>query len=313
MTAADYVPTRFDDVDEFSAWETDMGWEIESTQISSGDGGVVFDHIAWPGLLVGRFGSFGEMHNRFVVPPGIVVVLVCRRMLPVYWSGQELVPNVMPIIRSGPEHISRIPAGWDSYEMMISEDLIRSVDLLPPPLLDDRVPVEGSWLAVPDDARKRYVAQLDALFDIGRPRPTNGLPTTSFGHFRYVVDGLRALVSAANGAHNGSIPRLTRRADLVRQGESLMRERLATVVTVDEIAEALGVSYRVLNYAFQDAYGTSPGRFLRTLKLHQARRVLKTTDATVTSAAASVGVYELGRFAAAYRAQFGELPSETKP
>ena len=289
-----------------------MGWEIESTQISSGHGGVVFDHLAWPGLLIGRFGSLGTMHNTFVVPDETVVLLVCRRMLPVFWSGQELPPDVMPILRAGVEHISRIPAGWDSYELMISEDLIRRTELLPLRILDERVPVEDSWLRLPEAHRRQYVAQLDALFGIGNRVATNGVPTTSFGQFRFLVDGLRRLVSAATGPHNGFAPRVTRRADLVRKGEALMRERLSHGVTVDEISQAVGASYRALNYAFQDAYGTSPGRFLRVLKLNRARRLLRTSDITVTTAASSVGIYELGRFAAAYRKHFGELPSETR-
>ena len=310
--AADYIPTRFDDVDQFSHWETEMGWEIESTQLSSGRGGVIFDHLAWPGMLVGRFGSVGTMHNIFVVPDGIVVILVCRRMLPVFWSGQELPPDLMPIIRPGNEHVSHIPQGWDSYEFMISEDLVRRAGLLPPRFLDHRLRVEDSWLVLPDAARRRYVAQLDRMFGIGTNGTKNGLPATSFGYFRFVIDGLRHLIDASSASLNGSAPRATRRVDLVRRGEDLMRDRLGGSIAVDDICEALGVSYRVLNYAFQDAYGTSPGKFLSLLKLNEARRLLKSSDITVTSAASQVGVYELGRFAAAYRTHFGELPSETR-
>lgn len=306
------MTTRFADVDAFSAWEAGLGWEIESTQLSAGRGGVVFDHVAWPGMLVGRFGSVGMMHNAFVVPHGIIVILVCRRMLPVFWSGQELPPDLMPIITAGAEHVSRIPQGWDSYEFMISEDLVRAAGILPSRFLDKPLPVEDSWLVLSDTARRRYVAQLDRLFGIGSSGSTNGLPATSFGQFRYVIDGLRRLVEASSGALNSSTPRATRRADLVRQGEDLMRDRLGHSTTVDDIADGLGVSYRVLNYAFHDAYGTSPGKFLRLLKLSEARRLLKSTDITVSRAASQVGVYELGRFAAAYRAHFGELPSDTK-
>ena len=312
LTAADFVTTRFDDVDAFSAWETGMGWEIESTQVSAGRGGIVFDHVAWPGMLVGRFGSVGTMHNTFVVPDGIVVILVCRRMLPVFWSGQELPPDLMPIIRPGNEHFSHIPQGWDSYEFMISVDLIRSAELLPSRFLDSHVRVEDSWLVLPDAARRRFVAQLDRVFGIGTNGTRNGIPATSFGQFRYVIDALRRLVGASSASMNGSAPRATRRADLVRRGQDLMRDRRGESMTVDEICQTLGVSYRVLNYAFQDAYGTSPGQFFRLLKLNEARRLLKSTDITVTSAASQVGVYELGRFAAAYRTHFGELPSDTR-
>ena len=89
-----------------------------------------------------------------------------------------------------------------------------------------------------------------------------------------------------------------------------MRERLGDNVTIDEICGAVGASYRVLNYAFQDAYGTSPGRFLRLLKLHEARRLLKTTDLSLAAIARRVG-YSTGQYLLQiFRESIGQTPGE---
>jgi AraC-like DNA-binding protein len=54
--------------------------------------------------------------------------------------------------------------------------------------------------------------------------------------------------------------------------------------------------------------------FLRLRRLHSARRRLLAADPTDMSVADSAyqeGFYHLGRFANAYRAAFGERPSQT--
>jgi AraC family ethanolamine operon transcriptional activator len=59
----------------------------------------------------------------------------------------------------------------------------------------------------------------------------------------------------------------------------------------------------------------SPKQYTLSLRLHGARRDLCQAPAvghtTVASIAAQYGFFELGRFAAAYKAMFGEAPSAT--
>ena len=83
-------------------------------------------------------------------------------------------------------------------------------------------------------------------------------------------------------------------------------------LTADEIAQSLGVSYRVLNYAFQDALGVSPYRYLLTEKLHAVRRKLKDSDDSIAEVFLSYGFVTRSRFARQYQRLFGELPSETR-
>ena len=91
-----------------------------------------------------------------------------------------------------------------------------------------------------------------------------------------------------------------------------MRSQLTKDLTVDELAQSLGVSYRVLNYAFQDAFGVSPYRYFLTEKLHAVRRKLKTSDASVAEACEFYSFSTPSRFALQYKRLFGELPSETR-
>jgi len=82
-----------------------------------------------------------------------------------------------------------------------------------------------------------------------------------------------------------------------------------------ELARAAGVSERTLHDAFRRRFGASPARHLRELRLRAARADLEAADAetgvTVARVALEHGFAHPGRFAAAYRAAFGESPVVT--
>ena len=84
--------------------------------------------------------------------------------------------------------------------------------------------------------------------------------------------------------------------------------------TVNELAAAVSVSTRSLHDGFLRSMGTSPISYLRELRLHAVHDELATAEpgaVTVTEVAARWGVVHLGRFAATYRKQYAELPSDT--
>jgi transcriptional regulator GlxA family with amidase domain len=98
----------------------------------------------------------------------------------------------------------------------------------------------------------------------------------------------------------------------VSKAKEFMAANLKAELTADDIAQSLGVSYRVLNYAFRDAFGVSPYLYVLTEKLHAVRRQLKSTDVSVTEASVSHGLYTPSRFTRQYKRLFGEFPSETR-
>jgi AraC family ethanolamine operon transcriptional activator len=98
-----------------------------------------------------------------------------------------------------------------------------------------------------------------------------------------------------------------------QRAERYLRERGPDNVSVDDICAELGVSRRYLEYAFRGAFGTSPARYFRLLRLHQVRRSLSRPRAgtTVTAEATDHGFTHLGWVSTQYRALFGESPSAT--
>ena len=81
-----------------------------------------------------------------------------------------------------------------------------------------------------------------------------------------------------------------------------------------EFCAGIGASESTLRRICREQLGMGPNRYLLLRRLNLAHRELQIADrrtTTVTEVATGFGFWELGRFAAAYRAQFGESPRAT--
>lgn len=92
-----------------------------------------------------------------------------------------------------------------------------------------------------------------------------------------------------------------------------LSNRLDEPIQLETLAAAANVRPRTLEAHFRLYLGTTPLGWVRRTRLARARQQLLTTsgEVSVTSVAVANGFSQLGRFAAEYRRQFGELPSRT--
>jgi AraC-like DNA-binding protein len=117
----------------------------------------------------------------------------------------------------------------------------------------------------------------------------------------------------ASGQHSSS-RHFARWRRLTTSTLELVMSRPHRSLSVPELARQAGAPERTLRAAFQGSFGLSPQEYLRIQRLHEARRLLRAScqdQTTVTQVAFELGFWDLGRFAGAYRALFGERPSET--
>lgn len=82
-------------------------------------------------------------------------------------------------------------------------------------------------------------------------------------------------------------------------------------LTVGDLAARCGLGLRALQKNFLRHFDTTPGEFLRGLRLEKARRLILSGAFTVTHAALEAGFVHLGHFSENYAQKFGELPSVT--
>ena len=100
----------------------------------------------------------------------------------------------------------------------------------------------------------------------------------------------------------------------LRRSEEYIRSALEVPLTTGDIATMCGVSGRTIRDSFLKYRRCSPTQFVRKLRLEAVRRDLQRadTETTVSHVAARYNFTHFGRFSAAYREAFGELPSETQ-
>lgn len=83
---------------------------------------------------------------------------------------------------------------------------------------------------------------------------------------------------------------------------------------IPDVCQEIGTSLRTLDACCHEYLGMPPKHYLLLRRMNMARRALgyaASSETTVTEVATRYGFWELGRFAVAYRALFGESPSRT--
>ncbi len=99
----------------------------------------------------------------------------------------------------------------------------------------------------------------------------------------------------------------------VRKAIDFMQGNLHTPITLKEIAVDAGVSTRALQLGFKQFLDTTPHLYLREIRLRAAHAELSAPGniLSVKEVALKWGFSHVGRFAAHYKATFGEAPSAT--
>jgi AraC-like DNA-binding protein len=127
-----------------------------------------------------------------------------------------------------------------------------------------------------------------------------------------VMDALLAAVLTMAG-DDLTLPRRSRESlRVVAAADQLLRSDPARPVYTDGLCVALAVSPSKLFNAYRAVYRMSPHQFLKCRRLSMVRQALRSATpgrASVKRAALMHGFVNLGRFAAEYRAMFGEIPT----
>ncbi|WP_406830510.1 AraC family transcriptional regulator [Pedococcus sp. KACC 23699] len=130
---------------------------------------------------------------------------------------------------------------------------------------------------------------------------------------RTLIDTL-LLGHAHNHAEELNRPAAPALPNTIARAVDLLHEHPEEPWSSTTLARAVHVSLRSLQSGFARHLGRPPMAYLRELRLARIREDLELATAgttTVESVAYSWGMLHMGRFAAAYREAFGELPSQT--
>lgn len=127
-----------------------------------------------------------------------------------------------------------------------------------------------------------------------------------------ILDALAACLAQGETIRDRAA--LRRHHEIIARLEQVLIERPEDIFSLADLCAAVGAAERTLHLACQEFYGMGPMQYVRQHRLdrvHAALLMAEPLHDTVAAIAMRYGFWELGRFAGAYRARFGEPPSAT--
>lgn len=100
--------------------------------------------------------------------------------------------------------------------------------------------------------------------------------------------------------------------DMVNRARLRIRENLESSLTIQRVAEDLGVSYSNFRKLFKEYTGISPATYQQDLRLQRAKELLSTTDLSVKEIAYRLNFESPDYFSAKFKAKTGRRPSELR-
>ncbi|WP_137388766.1 AraC family transcriptional regulator [Rhodoligotrophos defluvii] len=271
-------------------------------------------HIRLPDFSVHRVRYGAPVWKEVVVPTNFVALQITLAGECIVFDGaREIVtgPGQMSVINSG----RRFEKFWsrDAEQLMVCIDRrphrgaatsvsprasLNGITFDTDPVSAERVPLLAG-----------VVAAICADFDSGSGCISD--PEISRQMFETLVllmrRGLPHHDAAAPGPASQPAPYY------IIRSEAFLSQNLAAEITLEDIAQAAGVSSRTLCNGYRRFRGTTPMARLRDLRLKRAREMLVSAEGgtTVRDVAGECGLNHLGRFSRYYAERFGEHPSFT--
>jgi len=148
------------------------------------------------------------------------------------------------------------------------------------------------------DALRRYLALADSPADA----KVLGTLTSKEIHYRLLV--------APFGGMLRSLIRHDSNASAIARAIGHIRDDIRSPIAIPDLARRVGMSASSFHKHFRTITSTTPLQYQKELRLLEARRLLKTGGASVTTAAYDVGYESPSQFSREYARKFGVPPSQ---
>jgi AraC-like DNA-binding protein len=94
----------------------------------------------------------------------------------------------------------------------------------------------------------------------------------------------------------------------IRKAMKYIREHQRDQLTVESVARAVGMSPSHFAHRFREIARVSPMKYVKHVRLHEARRLMLAEGTRASGVAELVGYASISHFSRDFRTQFGESP-----
>jgi len=210
-----------------------------------------------------------------------------------------------------------VDAGWENVTLLLQPGEIREHLAARQRERELHVPRGVEMLAVDREGALRLFAWGRRLTDVAAREPELFDEREKERRAAH-VELVELLLQTLGGARDVEPTRheRTRQAQsaIVKAVEDYAMSRAGEEIYVSDLCRVAAVSERTLEYAFKEVMGMSPVAYLIRVRLHRVRQALLAAtqgSTTVSAEALEWGFWHFGEFSRAYKACFGELPSDT--
>ena len=102
----------------------------------------------------------------------------------------------------------------------------------------------------------------------------------------------------------------SKHVDIINKARLRIRESLEGNLTIQEIAQELGISYSSFRKLFKEHTGFAPALYQQNLKLQRAKELLSTTDDSIKEIAYRLNFESPDYFSSKFKSQTGMKPSD---
>jgi len=302
------LDTLFTSVEEFSM--AVKGWDIEFLQLDPGTLKANVLQIGLGSVLLGSYNFNRKFHQLGASPQGVRTFGLVDPP-GVNWCGRMSDDDTILVFPASGGYESFSEPDFLARTISISEERLNSIsNSLGIPTVDEMV---GSGDIVVRCNRgslgtlKQSIANVCAYAS----KSPNLLNRTSlFKELNYELPTQLLLTLYQNC--ETLVESRNRRKKAVNRSREFIKANYCDV-TVQELCNVSGVSWRTLDYAFKETMGISPKKYLEAFRLNNVHKelLLPSDKSKISDIANRWGYWHMGRFANNYRNFFGELPSET--
>ena len=302
----------FSDIDEYS--QATQNWDLSFRQLSPGSleaslGAIILPHA---NILRTRYNQCFQQFGS--TPPGMRTFgLLGQGITGVHWYGRDISDSTLLSFHptSGFEAISQTE--FSCYTLSFTEaQLAKTAEALGFPDLDVLLTQHETAHRCENGVVAELRGRLCRILDAMESNPAIVKSPVLQNEIEYEIPAL-LLSTLSSAASEVQRPPMRMRHRTIVKAIEFIDENPEASLTIKGLCDAVGVSWRTLDYAFKEHFEVSPKRYLMAVKMNAVRNELCNMgpSSTITNIANRWGFWHMSQFAKEYRQFFGESPSET--
>ncbi len=285
-------------------------WDLEWRQLDHGRLEATFFQVASAGAAISRVAFNRRFAQRGSSPSGMLTFgLIGRAVGEIGWCRQIVSTEDLLLFSPGGDNESVSKPGFRGSQLTYSEEHLERVAAdLELPLNLGRYREGGIAFqidpAAAEDLRRRL-----RRFELAVTKFSGDAGTRWIRHELEHEIPVRLLCLLAAYPPETSLRIDGFKARAARTARDYIDAHAPDAPAIEDVCRAAGVSWRTLDYAFREVFGVTPKQFLQATRLDCVRKELCRNGPAVkiTEVAAGWGFWHMGKFAADYKRQFGEL------